>query len=152
MVCLPFQYGTCISKYWYWRILLCRGLERYVICIDYNWKYTEPGYSFLKGVEYRRDTFFMIAEIWGFLHLLSSTAAVVEASCFESVPSMDFTRTEGETPATCWAAEGRNVNKSHTLDRLYSWDCVLCQVRTHGMHWMDADPERSVHSQTMSYW
>ena len=29
---------------------------------------------------------------------------------------MDFTRTEGETPATCWAAEGRNLSKSHTLD------------------------------------
>ena len=41
------------------------------------------------------------AEIGGFLHLLSSTAAVVKTSCFDSVPSNYFLRTEGKTPATC---------------------------------------------------
>ena len=45
---------------------------------------------------------------------------------------MYFTRTEGETPATGWAAEGRNLNKSRTLDctlgmvSCVKWDHTGC--------------------------
>ena len=52
---------------------------------------------------------------------------------------MYFTRTEGETPATGWAAEGRNLNKSRTLDctlgmvSCVKWDHTGCieWVRIH---------------------
>ena len=41
---------------------------------------------------------------------------MVKASSLYSVPSNYFSRKEGETPATCWTAEGRNLSKTSTLD------------------------------------
>ena len=82
-------------------------------------------------MEYRGDTFFMIAEIWGFLHLLSSTAAVVKASCFESVPSNGLYKDRGGDPCNLLGCRGEECEQeSHSRETVLLGLCLVSSENT----------------------